>query len=274
MRLRSLLLSRCCCSARRAGAGGARTGAQAGRFAAQLLLARAVYSAADDRSVERRIHARWQGAGHLQHGGLAVAAGDRLGRSGRADPSRAALTTISPTWPPMAGASCSPDMTADAFELWRRRSAQRARGAADSRRSGQLEPRLSPDGKRIAWVSTKGTGHFNLFIADIGPDGLTQRASAARRAQKRDPPLLLFGLRSCAEPVVDARRQAHPLRRQPRGRVGHAATSGRWRSTIRPTDARSVSEETSLERAARSCRRTASGSSSRAITAGSGGSYG
>ena len=35
-----------------------------------------------------------------------------------------------------------------------------------------VEPRLSPDGKRIAWVSTTGTGHFNLFIADITPSGL------------------------------------------------------------------------------------------------------
>ena len=35
-----------------------------------------------------------------------------------------------------------------------------------------VEPRLSPDGKRIAWVSTQGTGHFNLFVADIGPRGL------------------------------------------------------------------------------------------------------
>ena len=30
-----------------------------------------------------------------------------------------------------------------------------------------VEPRVSPDGKRIAWVSTKGTGHFNLFVADL-----------------------------------------------------------------------------------------------------------
>ena len=35
-----------------------------------------------------------------------------------------------------------------------------------------VEPRLSPDGRRIAWVSTRGTGHFNLFIADVGADGL------------------------------------------------------------------------------------------------------
>ena len=36
-----------------------------------------------------------------------------------------------------------------------------------------VEPRISPDGRRLAWVSTQGTGHFNLFIADIGPRGLS-----------------------------------------------------------------------------------------------------
>ena len=36
-----------------------------------------------------------------------------------------------------------------------------------------VEPRLSPNGRRIAWVSTKGTGHFNLFIADMGAAGLS-----------------------------------------------------------------------------------------------------
>ncbi|HEX8841721.1 MAG TPA: CehA/McbA family metallohydrolase, partial [Sphingomicrobium sp.] len=36
-----------------------------------------------------------------------------------------------------------------------------------------VEPRLSPDGKRIAWVSTQGTGHFNLLIAGIGAEGLS-----------------------------------------------------------------------------------------------------
>jgi hypothetical protein len=35
-----------------------------------------------------------------------------------------------------------------------------------------VEPRLSPDGRRIAWVSTRGTGHFNLFVADIDAAGL------------------------------------------------------------------------------------------------------
>jgi hypothetical protein len=35
-----------------------------------------------------------------------------------------------------------------------------------------VEPRLSPDGRQLAWVSTAGTGHFNLFIAEIDPGGL------------------------------------------------------------------------------------------------------
>ncbi|MEO8175927.1 MAG: CehA/McbA family metallohydrolase [Sphingomicrobium sp.] len=60
----------------------------------------------------------------------------------------------------------------DAFELWR---CDLSTGREQQLTSGgavNLEPRLSPDGKRIAWVSTQGTGHFNLFIADIGARGL------------------------------------------------------------------------------------------------------
>ena len=76
----------------------------------------------------------------------------------------------------------------DSIELWRLdlasgREAQLTSGAAVN-----VEPRLSPDGKRIAWVSTLGTGHFNLFIADITPTGLRnarpllgERQSAIRR---------------------------------------------------------------------------------------------
>ena len=61
----------------------------------------------------------------------------------------------------------------DAMELWRLDLAQRPRRSALTRGGAvNVEPRLSPDGKRIAWVSTQGTGHFNLFVADIGADGL------------------------------------------------------------------------------------------------------
>ena len=35
-----------------------------------------------------------------------------------------------------------------------------------------LEPRYSPDGKRLAYVSTAGSGHFNLFVAPIDGDKL------------------------------------------------------------------------------------------------------
>ncbi len=35
-----------------------------------------------------------------------------------------------------------------------------------------LEPRISPSGRQIVFVSTAGTGHFNLKIADLTPEGL------------------------------------------------------------------------------------------------------
>ena len=52
------------------------------------------------------------------------------------------------------------------------RSRQWPGATADFSAAVNVEPRLSPDGKRIAWVSTQGTGHFNLFIAKIAADGL------------------------------------------------------------------------------------------------------
>jgi TolB protein len=60
----------------------------------------------------------------------------------------------------------------DALELWRRDLESGREQPLTSGNAVNVEPRLSPDGKRIAWISTKGSGHFNLFIADIGPDGL------------------------------------------------------------------------------------------------------
>jgi TolB protein len=58
------------------------------------------------------------------------------------------------------------------LELWRLDLGTGGEQRLTSGEAVNVEPRLSPDGKRIAWVSTQGTGHFNLFIADIGPDGL------------------------------------------------------------------------------------------------------
>jgi len=61
----------------------------------------------------------------------------------------------------------------DALELWRYdlNSGREQQLTTDG--AVNVEPRLSPDGKRMAWVSTRGTGHFNLFIADIGTGGIS-----------------------------------------------------------------------------------------------------
>ncbi len=58
------------------------------------------------------------------------------------------------------------------IELWRLDLASGREQALTSGGAVNVEPRLSPDGRRIAWVSTAGTGHFNLFIADIDAAGL------------------------------------------------------------------------------------------------------
>ncbi|HEY2346759.1 MAG TPA: CehA/McbA family metallohydrolase [Xanthomonadaceae bacterium] len=60
----------------------------------------------------------------------------------------------------------------NAVELWRLDLATGREQRLTSAGAVNVEPRLSPDGRRIAWVSTQGTGHFNLFIADIDATGL------------------------------------------------------------------------------------------------------
>ena len=65
----------------------------------------------------------------------------------------------------------------DAIELYAIDPETRAEHALTKSRAVNLEPRVAPDGKRIAWVSTEGTGHFNLYVADF--DGA--RLSNARR---------------------------------------------------------------------------------------------
>jgi TolB protein len=58
------------------------------------------------------------------------------------------------------------------IELWRLDLTSGREQALTHGGDVNVEPRLSPDGRRLAWVSTHGTGHFNLFIADLGADGL------------------------------------------------------------------------------------------------------
>ncbi|MFO1409113.1 MAG: hypothetical protein U1F06_01865 [Steroidobacteraceae bacterium] len=59
-----------------------------------------------------------------------------------------------------------------AIELWRLDPASGREQALTQGGDVNVEPRLSPDGRRLAWVSTAGTGHFNLFVADIDAAGL------------------------------------------------------------------------------------------------------
>ncbi len=55
-----------------------------------------------------------------------------------------------------------------AIELWR---LDLASGRATPLTSGgavNVEPRISRDGRRLAWISTQGSGRFNLFVAELG----------------------------------------------------------------------------------------------------------
>ncbi len=60
----------------------------------------------------------------------------------------------------------------NAMELWRLDLASGREQPLTTNGGVNLEPRLSPDGTQLAWVSTAGTGHFNLVIAPIGETGL------------------------------------------------------------------------------------------------------
>jgi len=61
----------------------------------------------------------------------------------------------------------------DAMELWRYEIASGREAALTHSGAVSLEPRFSPDARRLVFVSTQGTGHFNLFIADIGEAGVS-----------------------------------------------------------------------------------------------------
>ncbi len=58
------------------------------------------------------------------------------------------------------------------FELWRHDFGSGTETALTANGGVNLEPRISPDGRRIVFVSTADTGHFNLKIADLSPAGI------------------------------------------------------------------------------------------------------
>jgi Tol biopolymer transport system component len=68
----------------------------------------------------------------------------------------------------------------DAIELWRLDLTNRKTQQLTQTKAVQVQPRYSPDGGRLAFVSTAGTGHFNLYVADVTQSGLgTPRAVIA-----------------------------------------------------------------------------------------------
>lgn len=60
----------------------------------------------------------------------------------------------------------------NALELWRLDLTSGREQRLTTGGAVNVEPRLAPDGKRIAWVSTQGSGHFNLFVAELDAAGL------------------------------------------------------------------------------------------------------
>jgi TolB protein len=75
----------------------------------------------------------------------------------------------------------------DAMELWRYEIASGREAPLTHTGAVTLEPRFSPDARRLVFVSTQGTGHFNLFVADVGEQGLSNvRALVAPRTSKLD----------------------------------------------------------------------------------------
>ena len=74
-----------------------------------------------------------------------------------------------------------------AFELWRHDFESGSEHALTANGGVNLEPRISPDGRKIVFVSTAGSGHFNLKIADLTPKGLSnERYLVAPRESKID----------------------------------------------------------------------------------------
>ena len=69
-----------------------------------------------------------------------------------------------------------------AIELWRLDLDSGRQAPLTSGGAVNVEPRISPDGRRLAWVSTRGTGRFNLFLADLAPPGPPAQPLANVRA--------------------------------------------------------------------------------------------
>jgi TolB protein len=60
----------------------------------------------------------------------------------------------------------------DALELWQLDLQTGKEVALTSHGDVNIEPRYSPDGHQVAFVSTADSGHFNLYVADVADDHL------------------------------------------------------------------------------------------------------
>ena len=60
----------------------------------------------------------------------------------------------------------------EALELWILDLQSGAAAAADAYRRGDTEPRFSPDGRRVVFISTPYQRHFHVFVADFNDSTL------------------------------------------------------------------------------------------------------
>jgi TolB protein len=72
-----------------------------------------------------------------------------------------------------------------AFELWRHDFATGKDHALTANGGVNLEPRISPNGRQIVFVSSAGTGYFNLKIADLSPAGLSNERYLVTPSESR-----------------------------------------------------------------------------------------
>ena len=251
----------------------ARAGAVAGQAPAQLLLARAVHPAADDGPVVGGVHAVGRRA-HLQHGRFALAPADRRQRIAIEITHADGAYDHQPDVAPDGQSVVFSRYDGKAFELWRHDFASGHEQALTANGGVNLEPRISPNGRQIVFVST--ARHRALQPEDRGPlaGRALERALPRRAAREHDRPLLLFDARSRHQSVVVAGRKARLVRQQRGDPLGHGLDLlHRRRRAASPSASTSTSSRRPGPRGRKSGR-TASASCSRTTTAASGTSSG
>ncbi len=118
---------------------------------------------------------------------------------------------------PTGGAWCTPRIAADAVELRQLDLESGQSVALTSDGHVNVDPRWSPDGTRIAFVSTQHEGRWHVFVVSRGG----RRGDPDHRGpQQRAAALLLQRLGSLPLAHVVPRRQGPDPRQQPRAHLG------------------------------------------------------